>query len=390
LEDVMRKQFVGFVAAALVLAAACSKSNAPAPGAPTASGAPSAASPSGSSSIAGTVVTALGTASVRPSGAALTVSIVGTSISGTVDAAGRFVLQNVPSGDLTLSFSGSGHDARVAISGVVDGEQIHLTINLGGNTADVDEDQRERADHGSEVEGRIVSVTCGASSSTIVVGHMMQITIIVPAGTPIHHGNTAVSCAQLTPGLRIHVKGTKNGTMVTATEILVQGDVPGQPQPPAANVVELKGTVSAIASRACGTNTVTFTVMSGSTATTVTTNASTKFEDTSCATLAVNDVVEVKGTPQGTGVLATSVEGEEKDDNEQNRVELKGVLGAWDASKCATGVTSTVGGAAFSTNAKTKFEDTTCTALKQGDTVEVSGTKQANGSVLATDVEKKN
>src|SRR5215510_10434135 len=118
-EDSMSKQIVGFLAAALVLAAACSKSNSPVPGAPT-SGAPGAASPSGTASIAGTVVTAFGTASVRPAGVSLTVSVVGTSITATVDGAGRFVLQNVPSGDLTLSFSGGGHDARVAISGVVD------------------------------------------------------------------------------------------------------------------------------------------------------------------------------------------------------------------------------------------------------------------------------
>lgn len=60
-----------------------------------------------------------------------------------------------------------------------------------------------------------------------------------------------------------------------------------------------KGTVSAIGSRSCGTNAVTFRLMAAGTATTSTTDANTKFEDTSRAALAVNDVVEVKGNAPG-------------------------------------------------------------------------------------------
>jgi hypothetical protein len=365
----------GMIAALMVLAvvaAGCGKSGSTSPAGPSSSAtpAPSGGPTNGSASISGTVLTGSSTASFRPSGSSLTVTIVGTSISATLDGSGHFMLQNVPSGDLTLAFSGNGHDARVTITGVADREQIHITVNLGSNSADIDDNERERPDHGAEVEGR-----------------MTQTTVLIPVGTPIRHGGTALTCAQLTVGLRVHVKGTKNGSTVTATEIIVQGE----PGPPEANEVELKGTVSAITSRSCAGNTVTFTLMSAGTPVTVMTNASTKFEETTCATLAVNDKVEVKGSRQGNSILATKVAGEDDDDRDDGRnvVELKGTLGAWDTTKCSSGVSSTVSGKAFSTTAATKFEDTTCGALKQGDTVEVKGTRQASGSVLAATVEKK-
>ena len=80
----------------------------------------------------------------------------------------------------------------------------------------------------------------------------------------------------------------------TVVQTVAYKNVAGTPPEP--NEAEVKGTVSAIASRSCATNTVVFTVTSSGTSTMVTTNASTKFENTTCATLAVNDKVELKGT----------------------------------------------------------------------------------------------
>ena len=42
------------------------------------------------------------------------------------------------------------------------------------------------------------------------------------------------------------------------------------------------------------------------------------------------------------------------------------------------------------TNAATKFDDTACTALRNGDEVEVKGTRLTDGTVLASRVEKEN
>jgi hypothetical protein len=364
-----------------VVATACSKSDSPA-GPSSSTPPPSGGTTTGSASISGIVLTGSSTA----------VKIVGTSISATVDGSGHFTL-NAPSGDLTLAFSGNGIDAQLTLSGVADREQIRISVNLNGHNADLDDNERETPDRRAEVEGSIVSIACGDSSSTLVIGRMMQTTVIIPAGTPIRHDGGTLTCAQLVAGMRAHVKGMKNGTTVTATEIRVEGNPgPGNPgpPPPPINEVEVKGTVSAIASRSCATGVVSFTLMTSGTSVSVTTNASTVFEETTCATLAVNDKIEVKGTRQGNSVLATKVEGEDDDRNDdRNKVELKGTLGAWDTTKCSTGVSSTVSGKAFSTNASTRFKDTTCAGLKQGDSVEVEGTAQAGGSVLAATVEKK-
>jgi len=51
-------------------------------------------------------------------------------------------------------------------------------------------------------------------------------------------------------------------------------------------------------------------------------------------------------------------------------------------------LTFSVSSTGVTTNASTKFEATTCTGVANGDSVEVKGGKQSNGSVLAREVDK--
>src|SRR5512139_2611981 len=90
--------------AAVAFGSACSKSNGSAsPVAPTTI----AGGTTGTSgaTIAGSVSGA-GSGVERPSGAnaAITVSVVGTALSATVDLTGRFELRDVPTGDVQLRF----------------------------------------------------------------------------------------------------------------------------------------------------------------------------------------------------------------------------------------------------------------------------------------------
>jgi Domain of unknown function (DUF5666) len=127
-------------------------------------------------------------------------------------------------------------------------------------------------------------------------------------------------------------------------------------------------------------------------ATKVVTNASTQFKDTRCEALQGNTKVEVKGTRQGDGsILATSVEGDDDEDDDRNEVELKGPIAAGSiAGSCAANTLSfKIGSTVVQTNAATQFKDAACSALKVGDSVEVKGTRQADGSVLAARVERK-
>jgi len=302
-----------------VVATACGSSTTPPAGPTSATGSP-AASPNaaaGTATISGVVNgSAVTAAAFRPMAAgSMAVSLAGSSMTTSVDGSGRFTLQNVPSGDQTLVFTGAGVNARLTIPGVGDHESIQLSVNVSGSSADIDEDEREDASHHGELEGRIASIN--AAAGTFVV---RGVTVTVPAGTPVHHGSTAVALSSLVAGERVHVKGTMTGpNAVTASDVEVQNE---HPNPGNGNGngnggddgqgddnhggVELKGTASGVTGT-CPT--VTFTVSS----TTVMTNASTKFDGVACTALATAGRLEVEGTKQSNGsVLATKVE---KDDD---------------------------------------------------------------------------
>jgi hypothetical protein len=67
-------------------------------------------------------------------------------------------------------------------------------------------------------------------------------------------------------------------------------------------------------------------------------------------------------------------------------VELKGVMSG--KTGACPALTFTVSSTSVVTNASTQFRDVSCTSLANGNSVEVKGTRQSNGSVLATRVEK--
>jgi uncharacterized protein DUF5666 len=122
------------------------------------------------------------------------------------------------------------------------------------------------------------------------------------------------------------------------------------------------------------------------------------------AQILVGDRVHVHGTRNGTGVVATEVEvenehpgddhGNDPGDDHGNdpgdghdAAELNGAMSA-KAGACPL-LTFSVSSTRVTTTSATSFKDTTCGALANGDTVEVKGAKQADGSVLASRVEKK-
>jgi uncharacterized Zn ribbon protein len=295
----------------------------------------------------------------------MVVTVVGTSITATVDGAGRFTLRNVPPGRVQLQFSATGADARLDLDDVADREEIRIEVRVSGATVEVELNEREKPDQRAEIEGRVTSV----SAAGLMVGDK---NISVPAGTVIRHGGTPMQLSDIHVGDRVHVKGTKTATGVMATEIQVQtGNGPG-PQP---EQVEMKGSVAAPKTGTCPS--LTFNVGSQK----VSTNSATEFRDSTCAALAVGDQVEVKGTRQTDGsVLATRVKVEKQE------VELKGSVAAPKTGTCPS-ISFNVGSQKVSTNASTEFRDKTCAALAVGDQVEVKGARQADGSVLATRVE---
>jgi len=88
-------------------------------------------------------------------------------------------------------------------------------------------------------------------------------------------------------------------------------------------------------------------------------------------------------------VLATRVKVEKREErDEKQEVELRGSVAAPKTGACPS-ISFNVGTQKVSTTGATEFRDTACATLAVGDQVEVKGTKQSDGSVLARRVENK-
>lgn len=119
----------------------------------------------------------------------------------------------------------------------------------------------------------------------------------------------------------------------------------------------------------------------------VSTTTSTAFEGVACAKLTVGQTVEVKGTLQSDGsVVATRIQVEAKEDDQENEGELRGAVIA-ETGTCPA-LTLTVGSATVKTTVATAFHDVLCTALTVGTEIEVKGAKQNDGSLLASTIER--
>lgn len=111
------------------------------------------------------------------------------------------------------------------------------------------------------------------------------------------------------------------------------------------------------------------------------------------ADIHVGDHAQAKGTMSADGTTLTAVEvkvedtGNDNDDEDDDadKVEVKGAVGGLTGTCPA--LTFTVGTTTVKTDAHTAFDDVTCAALVNGNTVEVEGQKQADHSVLASKVE---
>ena len=118
------------------------------------------------------------------------------------------------------------------------------------------------------------------------------------------------------------------------------------------------------------------------------------------ADIHVGDRVHVHGTGTRTAVIATSIEVQrsdagqpaptpvpgDDDHGDHGEAELTGAVSG--RSGACPALTFTVASTTVVTSAATEFKDTTCTAIANGDRVEVKGTR-SGGTVTAKRVEKK-
>ncbi len=152
---------------------------------------------------------------------------------------------------------------------------------------------------------------------------------------------------------------------------------------------ELKGAVSSLTGN-CPR--VSFTVRG----TKVTTSETTQFDGVRCGDIRNDMIVEVKGSRQSdNSIAATRVEIEDDDDNDDNRngssrittrVEVKGAVS--DLTGTCPKLSFMVGGSMqVNTSEATRFDAVRCDAIRDGMFVEVTGVRQSDGSINATEVE---
>lgn len=106
----------------------------------------------------------------------------------------------------------------------------------------------------------------------------------------------------------------------------------------------------------------------------------------------VGDHIQARGAMDGTKLVATEIKvedtGNDNDDAAADSAEVKGAIAELNQTTTpCPNLTFKIGTTVVKTNSSTTFDDTTCADLANGKVVEVEGTKQADGSILAKKVE---
>lgn len=225
-----------------LFAAACSQDGSSSPTSPSAAG--RGASSTGAA-ISGTVnglsLSTLSSSDVATTLASLPVivTVVGTSISTTVDRSGRFQLSNVPTGDVQLNFKGTGLDATLTVKGVQTGDQIDITVRLTDNSirleadrrqprgnrdndddsdddSDADTDSDDRNDN-ADFRGVVSSLTGTCPSITFNVNGLTGVAF--KTGTATRFDS---ACASIRNNLRVEVRGRRQANEVQVDRIVLR------------------------------------------------------------------------------------------------------------------------------------------------------------------------
>ena len=242
-----------------------------------------------------------------------------------------------------------------------------------------------RGHSGAEIEGLVQSVDPVGGSLTVADQRLGTVTVTVSDSTEIRHGDTAIPLAQIQNGWRVHVKGAlqADGTYA-ATEIIVQDETVGGGG--GGGGTEAQGTVQTV-----DPATTSFTIAeSDGTVVTIDTDQNTVFtmggQPASFTDLAAGQTVEVEGTAQADGsILASHVS------IEVEETEISGTVQTVDPTTLSFTVQEQDGTmVTVDTDQNTVFrmgnQTVTFADVAAGDMVEVTGTTQADGSILAATV----
>jgi hypothetical protein len=378
----MRKS-LGLLVCAALLSSACG-GHSGSPTSPTTS-----MSSAGAATISGTVQGGGASAMLAASaGAALTgvtVSVVGTSISSGVDAAGRFALMNVPPGNVQLRISGGGVDATVSLTPLQAAQTVEIVVVVTGANASVESEVRNGGGE-SELEGRVESLPPTTAALTFKAAGRL---VVTDGSTEFVDGGSARTFSDLRIGMRVHAKGRMSGDTFTASLVRVQNSNTATP-------VQVNGVIDTVTGSASSFQ---FNIGSRVIKGDSTTSFGNGSKPDSFADLKNGVRVEVKGEQRDGFVFATRIHINDDDDEDgdsgkpddddgedDHEVELEGML--TNLTNSCPDIHFTVNSTSVVASAATKFDKVACSALKNNDKVEVKGTRQTDGSVNATRIKK--
>jgi hypothetical protein len=300
--------------------------------------------------------------SLPPTTAALTFKAAGRLVK--ADASTRF-----QDGSQTRGFGDLQIGMRVHVKGAPSGDAIAATLV---------ELQNSNVTIPVEVNGVTDTVTGTASAFQFKIGS----TVVKGDGSTAFFGDgdKPDTFSDLKDGVRVEVKGQQRDGFVYATRIHINGS--GETDPPDDAAASIHGTLKARSGTAPSlVLTVDTTTVRTSGGTTVKRRGDVQTLDT----LQVGQSLHVVGTRKSDGSLDARLI-EIDDDQTGGEVEIEGSVGGLKGTCPA--VSFGINGYSITTTASTTFDGVACTAMKSGDKVKVNGTKQANGSVLATRVKR--
>jgi hypothetical protein len=318
------------------------------------------------------------------------IAVVGTSLTTTADASGRFTLAGVPAGAAQLRLTGPGTDATIGIGDVRTGDTLSLTIAVNGSHAAVLDDSRRPSGAPTPINGIARNVTGTVEQFEFTIdgrtirgdrvtewyGHPNQ----TPARVFEELNNTRTEVkAWPRDGYwyaeRLHVNLDDEGVEEDPED---EDDEDGPTQDSSASI---EGTLTAMSG---ARPTLVLTIAS----TTVRTDASTivqrRGDTQDLSVLQLGMTIHVIGDRQSNGSI-NARRLQIKDDEAGRTLEIEGSVGGLRGT-CPT-VTFGINGFNIATTASTTFTPV-CGELRNGNKVTVRGVVQADGSVRATSVER--
>jgi hypothetical protein len=260
------------------------------------------------------------------------------------------------------------------------GMRVHVTGTPAGDSvnARIVELQHSHADIPVNVNGVIDSLGGAASAFEFKIGS----TLVKGDATTAFFGDgdKPDTFADLKDGVRVEVKGQQRNGFVHATRIHVNDG--GETTPPEDTSASIQGTLKTLAG---APPSLVLTVNSTTVRTSASTTVKRRGDFQTLETLRLGQTLHVVGTRRSDGSIDARLI-EIDDDAAGGEVEIEGSVGGLKGA-CPS-LSFGINGYAIATNASTAFDGVACPAMKNGDKVKVTGTKQGDGSVLATKVKK--